>query len=157
MTAEELAFLTKNCPYLTTQYLTFLSNFHLKPSKQLKLSFSPANDTGADDDVGDFRIDTEGLWLDTILYEIPLLALVSEAYFKFVERDWSHDGQEEKAYQKGVALLQGGCMFSEFGTRRRRLPHPRPRRAGAVPRRGGSASPGLGREVVGDEQCALRA
>ena len=123
MTSEELAFLTKNCPYLTPQYLTFLSAFHLKPSKQLKLSFSPTNDTGADDDVGDFRIDTEGLWLDTILYEIPLLALVSEAYFKFVERDWSHDGQEEKAYQKGVALLGGGCIFSEFGTRRRRDYH----------------------------------
>lgn len=123
VTASELAFLTQNCPYLPSQYLTFLSSFHLKPSKQLKLSFTPANDTGADDDVGDFRIDTEGLWLDTILYEIPLLALVSEAYFKFVERDWSHEGQVEKAYKKGTTLLEGGCTFSEFGTRRRRDYH----------------------------------
>jgi nicotinate phosphoribosyltransferase len=123
VTAEELDFLKKNCPYLTPQYLTFLSGFHLKPSKQLKLSFSPINDTGSEDDVGDFRIDTEGLWLDTILYEIPLLALVSEAYFKFVERDWSHEGQVEKAHQKGTALLSGGCIFSEFGTRRRRDYH----------------------------------
>ncbi len=123
VSAEELDFLKKNCPYLTSQYLLFLSTFRLRPSTQLKLTFTAINDTGADEDIGDFRIDTEGLWLDTILYEIPLLALVSEAYFKFVEKDWSHEGQVEKAYQKGIALLEQGCIFSEFGTRRRRDYH----------------------------------
>ena len=123
VTGEELEFLKDNCPYLNTQYLHFLSTFRLKPSSQLRLSFEPANDTGADSDRGDFHIHTAGLWLDTILYEIPLLALVSEAYFKFVETDWSHTGQVEKAYQKGRALLEGGCIFSEFGSRRRRDYH----------------------------------
>jgi nicotinate phosphoribosyltransferase len=89
----------------------------------LRLEFNATNDTGADDDVGDFHIHTEGLWLDTILYEIPLLALVSEAYFKFVEKDWSYEGQVEKAYQKGRTLLEGGCIVSEFGSRRRRDYH----------------------------------
>lgn len=123
MTDEELNFLKKSCTYLNDQYLRFLSTFRLKPSKQLKLSFKPINDTGSDDDRGDFHIHTEGLWLDTILYEIPLLALVSEAYFRFVETDWRHDGQVEKAYNKGTALLEGGCIFSEFGSRRRRDYH----------------------------------
>lgn len=108
---------------MNSQYLLFLSTFHLKPSTQLKLSFTAINDTGSDDDLGDFRIDTEGLWLNTILYEIPLLALVSEAYFKFVDRDWTYEGQVEKAYQKGARLLEEGCIFSEFGTRRRRDYH----------------------------------
>lgn len=123
VTSEELDFLRTHCAYLNDQYLHFLSTFRLKPSRQLKLSFRATHDTGSDDDRGDFHIHTEGLWLDTILYEIPLLALVSEAYFKFVETDWTHDGQVEQAYHKGRALLEGGCIFSEFGSRRRRDYH----------------------------------
>lgn len=123
MTDEEYKFLKSTCPYLNEQYLRFLSTFRLHPSKQLKLVFEPTNDTGSDDDLGNFSIQTEGLWLETILYEIPLLALVSEAYFKFCDKDWSHAGQVEKAYEKGSQLLQAGCIFSEFGTRRRRDYH----------------------------------
>ena len=103
--------------------MRFLSTFRLQPSKQLKLFFTPIQDSGQDSDLGDFRIHTEGLWVDTILYEIPLLALVSEAYFKFCDTDWSHAGQVDKAYQKGLNLLEAGCLFSEFGTRRRRDYH----------------------------------
>lgn len=123
MSEDEISFLKNKCTYLNAQYLHFLSTFRFKPSTQLKLSFSPTKETGSDDDPGDFHIHTEGLWLDTILYEIPLLALVSEAYFKFVETDWSHAGQVDKAYKKGRALLEGGCIISEFGSRRRRDYH----------------------------------
>jgi nicotinate phosphoribosyltransferase len=37
--------------------------------------------------------------------------------------DWIYDGQEEKAYGKGMRLLEAGCIVSEFGTRRRRDYH----------------------------------
>jgi nicotinate phosphoribosyltransferase len=120
---DELLFLKSTCTYLTEEYLRFLSSFRLQPSKQLKLVFTPTQDTGNDTDLGDFRIHTEGLWIETILYEIPLLALISEAYFKFCDTDWSYEGQEELAHDKGVKLLDGGCIFSEFGTRRRRDYH----------------------------------
>jgi nicotinate phosphoribosyltransferase len=123
LTKEELQFLRTSCVYLSESYLQYLSTFRLYPSKQVHLSFQPSNDTGSDDDVGDIDLHTTGTWLDTILYEIPLLALISETYFKFVDRDWSYDGQVERARDKGVELLKNGCLFSEFGSRRRRDYH----------------------------------
>ncbi|KAI1334646.1 nicotinate phosphoribosyltransferase [Xylariaceae sp. FL0016] len=121
---DELRYLKTYCKYLTADYLDFLREFRLSPREQLQPRFSPiGEDSGADDVLGDIHIDIKGKWLDTILYEIPLLALASEAYFKFMDADWSYDGQEDKAFGKGTQLLEAGCLFSEFGTRRRRDYH----------------------------------
>jgi nicotinate phosphoribosyltransferase len=121
---EELRFLKSHCPYLTAPYLNFLSEFRLSPREQLKPVFIPiGEDNGADDVIGDIHIEISGKWVDTILYEIPLLALTSEAYFKFMDTDWNYDGQEEKAFEKGLQILKAGCTLSEFGTRRRRDYH----------------------------------
>jgi Nicotinate phosphoribosyltransferase (NAPRTase) N-terminal domain/Nicotinate phosphoribosyltransferase (NAPRTase) family len=124
VTPAEIAFLKRSCPYLNDAYLDYLRTFQLKPSEQIHITFTPSSeDTGSDDVVGDVEYAVAGLWVETILYEIPLLALTSEAYFKFVDRDWTHDNQEENAYGKGVTLLENGCIFSEFGSRRRRDYH----------------------------------
>lgn len=95
----------------------------MHPQKQVKATFEPDHDTGKDDDIGVFKLEVEGLWVETILYEIPLLALTSEAYFLFMDTDWTYEGQQEQAYEKGIRLLEGGCVVSEFGTRRRRDYH----------------------------------
>ena len=80
-------------------------------------------DTGSDDDRGDLEYSIKGLWVETILYEIPLLALTSQAYFMFVDKDWDYHSQVAKSYRKGCELLENGCVFSEFGSRRRRDYH----------------------------------
>lgn len=113
----------KTCGYLNPSYLQFLASFRLCPSKQVQASFHIGHDTGSEDDVGEIGLHIAGNWLDTILYETPLLALTSEAYFKFCDRDWNYDEQEEKAYTKGTRLMENSCIFSEFGTRRRRDYH----------------------------------
>ena len=120
VTLDELLYLQNTCTYFNDAYLRFLSSFRPQPSKEVKVSWTPLKDTGSVDDVGDLQLEVGGLWLHTILYEIPLLALTSEAYFKFCDKDWNHEGQEQKAYEKGLRLLEHGCLFSEFGTRRRR-------------------------------------
>lgn len=120
---DELRFLQSSCPYLNKPYLDFLKDFRLNPREQIEASFTPDNDTGSDADIGEIDLKVKGLWVDTILYEIPLLALTSEAYFKFMDTDWDYDGQEDKAYNKGKQLLEAGCIVSEFGTRRRRDYH----------------------------------
>lgn len=112
---QELNFLRKNCPFLSASYLSFLQTLRLRPAEHVTLSFTPV-----DEIYGNLEMTIQGLWVETILYEIPLLALTSEAYFKFVDQDWEYDGQEENAYAKGVELLKAGCLLSEFGSRRRR-------------------------------------
>ncbi|KAK3329464.1 nicotinate phosphoribosyltransferase-like protein [Apodospora peruviana] len=124
LSAEEHQYLKTHCPYLTSAYLEFLQDFRLRPREQVVITFLPVGkDTGSPSDIGDIHIAISGTWSETILYEIPLLALTSEAYFKYMDPDWTYDGQEEKAFEKGIRLLEAGCVFSEFGTRRRRDYH----------------------------------
>ena len=85
VTEEELAWLRKNCTYLPDPYFKYLKNFRLYPDKQVKLEWH--------DDTQDISIIMTGRWIETIPYEIPILALVSEAYFRFVDTDWDYVGQ----------------------------------------------------------------
>lgn len=99
-------------PFFDKEYVDYLSEFRYKPSEQIVTKF--------DEITGDFELEVSGKWHETILYEVPLLALISEAYFRFTDCDWNYEGQVERAVQKTRALLEHGCVFSEFGTRRRR-------------------------------------
>lgn len=90
---------------------------------------------------GRFELEVHGGWAATILYEVglcspqgacsswltlshlaqvPLMSIISECYFTTIDTRWDYVGQEEQAKQKGKALFTGGCVTSEFGTRRRR-------------------------------------
>jgi nicotinate phosphoribosyltransferase len=123
LTNSEFDYLRGQCKYLSSEYLEYLRAFKFKPSEQVELKFTPEKDTNADSDIGPIVLHVSGLWIETILYEIPLLALTSEAYFKFCDLAWTHDRQVENAQHKGEQLLKGGCYFSEFGSRRRRDYH----------------------------------
>lgn len=91
--------------------MDYLSNFRFRPDEQIHIRLLPS---------GDLEIKILGLWHETILYEVPILALVSETYFECVDRDWNLVGQKELAEEKARKLILGGCHFTDFGTRRRR-------------------------------------
>lgn len=123
VSSEEFEYLKNTCSYFSEQYLHFLKGFRFRPAEQIQMTFNPEKDSGQQDDHGSVDMHIKGLWVDTILYEIPLLALTSEAYFRFCDRDWTYDGQVENARDKGLELMKHGCMTSEFGSRRRRDYH----------------------------------
>lgn len=103
------------CPYLRTDYLDYLQAFRYRPDEQVAISFEPG-----ENGFGDLHIEVHGAWRDVIMYEVPLMAIISECYFSHVDTDWCIDDQQARAQRKGEQLLSGGVMLSEFGTRRRR-------------------------------------
>ncbi|EKM52890.1 uncharacterized protein PHACADRAFT_100657 [Phanerochaete carnosa HHB-10118-sp] len=134
LTDPEHVWLAKACPYFSAEYLNYLAKFRFKP-EQVKVTFHPKDPsapvsryqppphedgTRGRDELGKIEIEATGPWHETILWEVPLMACLSELFFTTVDTDWSYDGQEENAYGKACTYLEHGCTFSEFGTRRRR-------------------------------------
>ena len=124
MTEDELQFLRDKCPYLGEEYFRFISEFRLRPREQVEVELQLLeNSEDEREPSGRIELCIKGRWVDTIFYEIPILALASETYFKYCDTDWDYTGQTENAFRKGCTLLKEACTFSEFGTRRRRDYH----------------------------------
>jgi nicotinate phosphoribosyltransferase len=70
LTVKEKAFLKEKCPYLGDFYLDFLQGYRFKPEE-----------VGVTQINGDLTISISGLWYRTILWEVPLMAIISELYF----------------------------------------------------------------------------
>lgn len=69
---------------------------------------------------GQLDLTIAGPWHETILFEVPLLALISQTYFEDVPPTIDLNAYKEKTYLKGLKLSENHCVFTEFGTRRRR-------------------------------------
>jgi nicotinate phosphoribosyltransferase len=112
LTDEEYSYLKENYTYLTPGYIEYLKNFRFDPSN-IQLSLTEDNNL-------DLKI--KGLWTETVLLEVPLMAIISELYFKIIDTQWvdSDSRIQLHAYNKIKALIKNNCLFADFGTRRRR-------------------------------------
>ena len=133
LSADERSWLEKTCPYLKRDYLDYLQSYRFRP-EQVTITFDPLPE---DLNRGHIGIVADGLWVETIMWEVPLMACLSELYFTVVNTDWDYEGQSgeppvrtaphnlvnkraAEAYSKGKILAESDCIISEFGTRRRR-------------------------------------
>src|SRR5574337_1004235 len=72
---------------------------------------------------GEIEIHIRGPWLHTIMFEVPLLAIVNEVYFR--RTSGGPDLAEgRRRLQEKIALLRDtpdydGCRIADYGTRRR--------------------------------------
>lgn len=108
---EELAYVQSDLPFLNRpDYIAYLHDFRFDPN-QVKASI---------DADGNLDMGIKGSWDSTILWEVPLLAIVSEQYFLHCDKHWTMDGQYELAAQKSDRLTADGCTYADFATRRRR-------------------------------------
>jgi len=109
LTKEEKAWLCATCPYLDPVYLDFLEGYRYDPS-EVKIIQE-----------GDrLEVSVEGYWYRTILWEVPLLCLISENFYAIQNLHRESD-EEVVAKTKGKIEAYGelGATIAEFGTRRR--------------------------------------
>lgn len=110
LTDEEYAWLKETQVELKPMYLEYLRNYRFKTA-EITISFVGHED----DEQFDLRI--EGPWHSTILWEVPLMALISECYHKSSNVDFVE--YQHKLEQKREIFDQNCCINAEFGTRRR--------------------------------------
>ncbi|WFD44274.1 nicotinate phosphoribosyltransferase [Malassezia psittaci] len=121
LSQDELDWLKTACPYFQSEYIEFLNSFQLNPADEVDVRWiAKGSDETGSEAKGSLEVNVRGLWSNVILYEVPVMAIISETYFRTMDLDWNPDGQRELAREKGMALMQKGILFSEFGTRRRR-------------------------------------
>lgn len=110
LTDNEYDWMKNNLPFLPIAYRQYLAAYRFNPN-QVNVTLSPT---------GQLEIKIKGKWRDTILWEVPLMAIISEIYFKMMDTDWSMKGQVELAISKAKTLSEANCLFADFGSRRRR-------------------------------------
>ena len=116
----ELAYL-RNFPWLTENFIEYLRLFQLNPD-YIKVYYDETPGY-----YGNFRVSVSGSWLNTILFEVPVLAIVSELLSGKLEMNLGGCGSMGISNLKtNVELVRSmGCSSSpyftitDFGTRRR--------------------------------------
>jgi len=109
LTKEEKKFLSDKCYYLPPTYLDFLAGYTYDPSE-----------VGVIQNGGDLQISIEGYWYRTILWEVPLMAIISELFFKLTKSEaWDEGKITNHLLKKASRYNMLGVKFADFGTRRR--------------------------------------
>ncbi|HEX2955750.1 MAG TPA: nicotinate phosphoribosyltransferase [Chitinispirillaceae bacterium] len=109
ITPEEIHFLKETCYFFKPPYLDFLKGYQFDP-----------NEVRIKQRGNSITLIVEGYWYRTILWEIPLMALISELFFKLTKPQTLPEPQLDTLNKTKIERLEHmGARFSDFGTRRR--------------------------------------
>lgn len=110
---DELDYL-RGLRFIKSDFVDFLGLFHFD-RKYVRLEASAQVP-------GEIELVIEGPWLHTILFEVPLLAIINEVYFDALDQ-----GDTEEGLRRLQAKLErlraipdpAACAIADYGTRRR--------------------------------------
>lgn len=106
LTGEEEKFLVSKCYYFDPAFIDLLKGYRYNPGE-----------VRIEQKGGVLSVGIEGLWYRTVLWEVPLLAAISELYYKM--KGEKPKELEERAVRKAMKLKDMKAVYSDFGTRRR--------------------------------------
>ena len=109
LTPDEEEYLKKTCYFMTPVYLDFLRTYRFDP-KEVQVQ----------QEGGRIELTIKGPWFRTILWEVPLMATMSELYFKLGPESAQHrEALQKRNREKSLLLKENGVSYADFGTRRR--------------------------------------
>lgn len=106
LTNDEKNFILKRCYFLDPFFVDFLEGYRYNP-----------DEVHISQEGGKLNLYVEGYWYRTVLWEVPLMAMISELYFEMIGT--KPKDIEIKAKEKAIGLKNLTADYSEFGTRRR--------------------------------------
>ena len=71
LTKDEKRFLSNACPYLSPTYLDFLEGYRYDP-----------DEVQIEQNGNDINVSVEGFWYRSILWDVPLLSIISELFYR---------------------------------------------------------------------------
>ena len=108
LTKEEELFLKNKLPYLPPTYIDFLKGYRLDPA-EVEVEMTD----------GKLTIRSSGLLYRITFWETPILAIVSELYFREMGVTPDVEYMERRLIEKATLMREHGIVFSLFGMRRR--------------------------------------
>lgn len=106
MTKTEKKYIVKRCYFFDPAFIDLLEGYQYN-----------SDEVSITQEGSELHITIEGYWYRTVLWEVPLMALISELYFSMQGK--LPADVEVKTKEKAEELVALGADYSDFGTRRR--------------------------------------
>src|SRR5690606_26253332 len=109
LTAAEKAFFAKTCPYIDPTYFDFLEGYRYD-----------ASEVHIEQQDGVLQVRIEGYWYRTILWEVPIMALICQLYYTVTEQQRVSDDEVAQIVRRKMDKYDKlDITIADFGTRRR--------------------------------------
>ena len=99
-------FLRRKCYFFEPVFIDLLKGYRFNPGE-----------VTITQDGSNLEVEIRGLWYRTVLWEVPVMAIISELYFKLT--DQKTDDYMPRIVAKANEFVALDVEVSEFGTRRR--------------------------------------